>query len=181
MDRPIRIPQKDGMTTYRRPWPEFHQSLTALATQELTRHAKKPQPREVQAASSVPEKPKSALWANDEDFRSNSSFIGYEPDDLLGQMHRFVKSRTYEDSMTPIEFYSSLKGYPEVRHLAKRYLCIPATNVPSESLWNISADISEDERVNVSGDLLEAQLMIRRNWQEVAIVSQLLDLDFGQP
>ncbi len=88
-----------------------------------------------------------------------------------------MKARSYQSSASALDYYADCeRAYPSVARLARRYLCIPAANVASESLWSLAGYISEDERASASAELIEAQLMVRRGHYECQNVKELLGI-----
>lgn len=51
------------------------------------------------------------------------------------------------------------------------------SNVASESLWSLAGYISEDERSSTGAALIEAQLMVRRNYLECQNVKKALGIE----
>jgi hypothetical protein len=110
-------------------------------------------------------------------FRTEST-VGYERGNRDAELLHYCKNRSYNASaqMGILDYFATKVAaeYPNVLRLAKRYLCIPASNVTSESLWSLAGTISEDERSNTSHQLLEAQLMVRRNFQTIELMETLI-------
>lgn len=62
---------------------------------------------------------------------------------------------------TPIR----LATYPILSLLARRYLGIPATSVPSESLFSTAGRVAHERRSSMKDSALNACILINRNWR----------------
>lgn len=156
----------------------FKSQLQGLVKQEKSLHVpQQPQPGQSDAiAAPVIESP---LWSNLDEFQTQAS-AGFKLGDFDGELSQFVKERSYHNtaSVNVLDYYAGIEAkYPTIARLARRYLCIPSSNVASESLWSLAGYISEDERSSVSPETMETQLMIRRNLQECANVKKALQLE----
>lgn len=88
-----------------------------------------------------------------------------------------MKQRSYHSPQPVLAYYAQIEHqYPTIAHVARRYLCIPSSNVASESLWSMAGYTAGDQRSKTSPELLEAQLMVRRNAEECKVVKELLGL-----
>ncbi len=94
-----------------------------------------------------------------------TSWTGYMRGDLAASC--VAKTRTYHSSASAFEYYADCeRAYKSVARLARRNLCIPASNIASESLWSLAGYILQDERASASAELIDAQLVVRRNHRE---------------
>ena len=55
------------------------------------------------------------------------------------------------------------KKFPELSKLAKEILCVPATSVPSESLFSVTGIIQNDQRNCINPSLLNQLNFIKYN------------------
>lgn len=71
----------------------------------------------------------------------------------------------------PLAWWEKKKDdYPIMAKLARRYLAIPATSVPSESVFSTAGRIAHERRSHLHDGALNACLIINRNWQFVMSV-----------
>ena len=64
----------------------------------------------------------------------------------------------------PLKFFFNFdKKFPELAKLSKEILCIPATSVPSESLFSITGIIQNDQRNRINPSLLNHLNFIKYN------------------
>ena len=55
--------------------------------------------------------------------------------------------------------------YPHVARLARKYLCVSATSVPSERVFSKAGDIVSNERARMSPSLVEALVIAKDNFE----------------
>ena len=68
------------------------------------------------------------------------------------------------DADCPLMFYFYYeKKFPELSKLAKEILCVPATSVPSESLFSVTGIIQNDQRNRINPSLLNQLNFIKYN------------------
>lgn len=158
----------------------FKSQLQGLVKQEKSLYV--PQqaaaPEHMAAATAPAVVMESPLWSNLDEFQSQAS-AGFKKGDFDAELNQFVKERSYHNTdLNVLEYYAGIEAkYPTIARLARRYLCIPSSNVASESLWSLAGFISEDERSRISADMLETQLMIRRNHQECKNVKEAMKIE----
>lgn len=157
----------------------FNNQLQGLVKQQKSLHV--PQADVVAEAVTGPSPAGgavSALWANLDEFDEQAN-VGFKLGDFDGELAQFVKERSYHNTTSNVlDYYASLETkYPTIARLARRYLCIPSSNVASESLWSLAGYISEDERSSTGAALIEAQLMVRRNYLECQNVKKALGIE----
>ena len=155
-----------SLGTHTQTFEAFKNSLQGLAKQQLMMHAVVAAGPAAVAPAVVVQPPRSVLWAAVQRFDSEASG-GHVPGDVDSELALFVRTRTYQSPSNMLDYYAEQEAkFPAVTRLARRYLCIPSSNVASESLWSLAGYISEDERSTASAELIETQLMVRRNHQE---------------
>jgi hypothetical protein len=153
----------------------FKSALQALAKQQMALYASPPAAAQPAADAAAP-RIVSALWSTVKRFDKEAGG-GHAPNDANGELAMFVRQRSYHVAHNVLDYYAELElKFPTIARLSRRYLCIPSSNVASESLWSLAGGASEDERSCTSAELLETQLMIRRNYQECANAKLALGL-----
>lgn len=55
--------------------------------------------------------------------------------------------------------------YPRLAALARKYLCIPATSVPSESAFSTAGHVINKKRASLSPDTVDMLVFFNRNWK----------------
>ena len=55
--------------------------------------------------------------------------------------------------------------YPMLALLAKQYLCIPATSVPSERVFSTAGDIVTAQRSALRPDSVDKLIFLKKNWK----------------
>lgn len=55
--------------------------------------------------------------------------------------------------------------YPKLSVLAQKYLCIPATSVPSESVFSTAGHIVNKKRASLDPDTVDILVFLSRNWK----------------
>jgi hypothetical protein len=66
---------------------------------------------------------------------------------------------------------SNQQRFPTFASLARKYLAIPASSVPSESMFSTAGRIATPLRSGISDSAVNACLLIHRNWQFVMSVA----------
>ncbi len=93
-----------------------------------------------------------AVWCRNQRFDKEAGG-GHAPNDANGELTLFVRMRSYHVADNMLEYYADREPkFPAIARLARCYLCIPSSNVASESLpWSLAGTASEDERSCLSG------------------------------
>ncbi len=80
------------------------------------------------------------------------------------QHYRAVQSLSVEAN--PLEWWKdNQKQFPRLAKLAKRYLGIPATSVPSERVFSTAGDIVTAQRASLSPDNVDMMVFRKKNLQ----------------
>lgn len=67
-------------------------------------------------------------------------------------------------NQNPLEWWAmNRRKYPRLSQLAYRYLCIPATSVPSERMFSASGHITCDRRSRLTPDNANVLLFLNKN------------------
>jgi hypothetical protein len=90
-----------------------------------------------------------------------------EPEIALAQSVRIIDGSTkvYNDPLLWWKVHEH--RYPTIARLARKYLAIPATSVPSESLFSTAGRLVNKARARLGDSVLEACLIIFHNWEKV--------------
>jgi hypothetical protein len=175
-----RVDKRTGQKViHKQTFETFKNDLQALAKTQLLVHIppQPVQPAPAAVAVAGARQAGAAFYENLKRFERESS-AGYVAGDIDGELAYFVKTRSYQKLSNVLDYYADCEAsFPSVARLARRYLCIPSSNVASESLLSLAGYISEDERACASEELVETQLMIRRNHQECQNVKELLKIE----
>ena len=75
------------------------------------------------------------------------------------------------DSNPLVWWRSNQDRYPELSRLARIFLAIPATSVPSEQLFSTAGDVLTKKRNRIASELMEAQVFLYKNYDLVNAVS----------
>lgn len=77
-------------------------------------------------------------------------------------VQQYLQSRALSMEDSVFEYWDK---YPvtELQYLAKKFLCIPATSVPSERVWSSAGQIMTDRRCRLKPENMDKQLFINSN------------------
>lgn len=80
------------------------------------------------------------------------------------QRYRAVQSLSVEAN--PLEWWKDNQNqFPHLAKLAKRYLGVPATSVPSERVFSTAGDIVTAQRASLSPDNVDMMVFLKKNYQ----------------
>ena len=84
------------------------------------------------------------------------------------EFSRYDKVPQISFKSDPLAFWNANKTkYPGAAKLARRYLAIPATSVPSERVFSKAGNIVTKKRASLDPDLVEKLLFLHYNWSLV--------------
>lgn len=96
-----------------------------------------------------------------EEEKSGRAVIVEEIHNYRSLMIKFIKNHT-KKAMSCFTFWQTYEfTLPFLFSLAKRYLCTPATSVPSESAFSISSYVARKERSRLSAQNLEMTMFLK--------------------
>jgi hypothetical protein len=64
-----------------------------------------------------------------------------------------------------LQYWSdNCKRYPKLATLARKYLCIPATSVPSECAFSTAGHVVNRRRASLAPETVDVLVFLNRNW-----------------
>lgn len=89
---------------------------------------------------------------------------GQEEDPARREFEKYKQLQEIDISEDPLQWWKeNEKRYPRFAKLAKKFLCIPATSVPSERMFSCSGNVITDKRTCLSGDHAEQLTFLHMN------------------
>ncbi|XP_049302956.1 E3 SUMO-protein ligase ZBED1-like [Bactrocera dorsalis] len=80
-------------------------------------------------------------------------------------LEQYLRQDFVERHQNPLNYWDSKKAtFPELYELSKKYLCIPATSVPSERVFSKAGQIINDRRNRLKGEKLDQILFLNSNF-----------------
>ncbi|XP_067633760.1 E3 SUMO-protein ligase ZBED1-like [Eurosta solidaginis] len=80
------------------------------------------------------------------------------------QLEQYLRQNFVDRSNNPLDYWNrSQPTFPELYMLSKKYLCIPATSVPSERVFSKAGQIINDRRNRLKGDKLDMIIFLNSN------------------
>jgi hypothetical protein len=96
------------------------------------------------------------------DLEGNYAQTNLEEED--DEVSRYMKSKDIRVKDDPMEWWLNNKSsFPTLAQLARKYLSIPATSVPSERLFSDAGNHISAKRTRLSPDLVNMILFLKRN------------------
>ena len=79
-------------------------------------------------------------------------------------MRRYLEEPPIRRHQDPLQWWACHEGlFPQLAKLAKKYLGIPATSVPSERLFSVAGELVSSKRANLSDDKIDMILFLNKN------------------
>ena len=82
------------------------------------------------------------------------------------------EARTYTDPLGIWSEYHDLKRFPLLTPLARKYLCIPATSVPSERVASAAGNVVTSKRARLNPGFVAKLTFAHMNWDMAELPSQ---------
>ena len=77
------------------------------------------------------------------------------------EMRRYLEESPIRRHQDPLQWWACHEGlFPQLAKLAKKYLGIPATSVPSERLFSVAGELVSSMRANLSDDKIDMILFL---------------------
>lgn len=86
------------------------------------------------------------------------------------EFDKFFQVPDIELSEDPLQWWRDNKvRFPRMACLARKYLCVPATSVPSERIFSCGGNVISDKRCSLSGEHAEQLIMLHMNAEHIQI------------
>ncbi|CAG8722712.1 8247_t:CDS:2, partial [Racocetra persica] len=103
-------------------------------------------------------------YQSDEDYRQYASKRSRMNTNNLYEIQQYLNEPTISKKIKPLYWWkSNYNRFPNLSKMAKDFLAIPATSVPSEQIFSLAGRIIDDCRINLESNTVEA-LICQRNW-----------------
>ncbi len=103
------------------------------------------------------------IFPNEQASSSSSKSLSEVVDEEV-QHYRAVQSLSV-DSNPLVWWKDNQNQFPHLAKLAKSYLGIPATSVPSERVFSTAGDIVTAQRASLSPDNVDMMVFLKKNFQ----------------
>ena len=140
----------------------IHETRTTSASDvaEINRQDQQPSPAKRQKTGNF-----RLVYMDDQDECSQDASFKDVEREIIDEINTYYSSvYTVEEDTDPLMFYkTNQKNYPHLSRLAKCLFSIPASSVPSESLFSKAKEITTDSRNRLKPHLIESLLFIKEN------------------
>ncbi|XP_071051059.1 E3 SUMO-protein ligase ZBED1-like [Onthophagus taurus] len=80
------------------------------------------------------------------------------------QIKQYLDLPLVDRKLNPLDFWESKKEmFPELYKLANKYLCVPATSVPSERVFSKAGELTKDRRNRLSSNMINEIMFLNSN------------------
>lgn len=84
------------------------------------------------------------------------------------EVSMYKKEQPLSAVSNPLTWWrNNCEKYPNLALLAKKYLCIPATSVPSERVFSTAGDIVTAQRSALKSEHVDMLIFLKKNWNPV--------------
>jgi len=86
------------------------------------------------------------------------------------EIQKYMQEKVLYNKSNPLQFWKDAEAtdkYPNLRKLAKKYLCIPATSAPTERLFSSAGLVITKKRNRLNDDIAEDCIFLKNTWDEV--------------
>ena len=81
------------------------------------------------------------------------------------EVSQYKKEPSINATENPLTWWrQNSERYPSLAILAKKYLCIPATSVPSERVFSTAGDIVTAQRSQLKSEHVDRLIFLKKNW-----------------
>ncbi|KAK2557045.1 E3 SUMO-protein ligase ZBED1 [Acropora cervicornis] len=88
-----------------------------------------------------------------------------EQDICEAEVSQYKKELSINATENPLTWWrQNNERYPSLAILAKKYLCIPATSVPSERVFSTAGDIVTAQRSQLKSEHVDRLIFLKKNW-----------------
>lgn len=88
-----------------------------------------------------------------------------EQDICEAEVSQYKKEPSINATENPLTWWrQNNERYPSLAILAKKYLCIPATSVPSERVFSTAGDIVTAQRSQLKSEHVDRLIFLKKNW-----------------
>lgn len=88
-----------------------------------------------------------------------------EQDICEAEVSQYKKEPSINATENPLTWWrQNNERYPSLAFLAKKYLCIPATSVPSERVFSTAGDIVTAQRSQLKSEHVDRLIFLKKNW-----------------
>ncbi len=85
--------------------------------------------------------------------------------DYINEFMSYANLPAYSGDLNPLEWWKiNETQYPNLAKMARDYLAIPATSVPSEQSFSISKNLITDNRNRLVGKTIRASMCLKSWW-----------------
>nr|XP_022910708.1 zinc finger BED domain-containing protein 1-like [Onthophagus taurus] len=106
----------------------------------------------------------SLLWEHF-DIKAKQEFSASTPTHSAeAQIKQYLDLPLVDRKLNPLDFWESKKEmFPELYKLANKYLCVPATSVPSERVFSKAGELTKDRRSRLSSNMINEIMFLNSN------------------
>lgn len=88
-----------------------------------------------------------------------------EQDICEAEVSQYRKEPPINPEGNPLIWWSQhCHRYPSLSVIAKKYLCIPATSVPSERVFSTAGDVVTAQRSPLKSEYVDRLIFLKKNW-----------------
>ena len=81
------------------------------------------------------------------------------------EVSQYKKEQPINASENPLIWWKyNCEKYPNLAIVAKKYLCVPATSVPSERVFSTAGDILTAQRSSLKAQYVDMLIFLKKNW-----------------
>jgi len=83
----------------------------------------------------------------------------------MDEFQTYILSPTYNEDVDPLEWWKINENqYPRLSKMARDFLAIPSTSVPSEQCFSISKNLITNQRNRLAGKTVRACMCLKSWW-----------------
>ncbi len=114
----------------------------------------------------LPHLKKSTLW-NEFDLLSKNVNKGkkHESASALQEVVKYLNTATIDRDKNPLDWWNTVgkNHYPTIYLVARKYLIVPVTSVPSECVFSAAGNIITSKRASLADDMATTLIFLREN------------------